>query len=121
MYDIKAEEKEHYLYILAGGDYDVSAMQERLEGLKAWAKRTRKFRVLINTLDLALPKNDFDKFIVGEAFGRLAKPPLKIAIVSPTEMVNKFLEDTAVNRGASVFVSTKLGTAVEWLLSDLPE
>ena len=118
MYNTKIEEKENYLLITASGDYNVTQMGSRMKGMVEWAKRTKKTRILIDTLNLDLPKSEYDKFILGEAFASSVRPPLKIAILSPEKMINKFLEDTAVNRGAILFVSSNREDAISWLLSN---
>ena len=119
MYKVKTEEKEHYLLVVVNGDYDVKPFKDLITDLVDWSKRTQKTRILINTLGVSMPKSEFDKFILGEEFAKIAKPPIKIAILSPPALINKFMEDTAVNRGSLLFACSDREEALRWLLSGL--
>lgn len=61
---------------------------------------------------------EFDRFRVGEKISHYYQPPYKIAVIEKKERINKFVEDTAYNRGVSILVTDDRSAALNWLLSE---
>lgn len=58
-----------------------------------------------------------DRFLIGEYLASVLRG-IKMAIVYKKIYANKFFEDTAVNRGASIKVFPDQETALQWLMND---
>jgi hypothetical protein len=70
---------------------------------------------------MSAPASEFDRYLAGKAIAEILGPPFKLAILYPAELINKFVEDTAVGRGADLLVSGDRREALQWLIGDTPD
>jgi hypothetical protein len=118
MIEFTCQEEDNYLLITSKGDYDVDYITANLPKLVDIASSAKRTRILIDAFSIPPPKSEIDRFFLGQAFAAILRPPLRVALLYPAEFINKFMEDTAVNRGAFLFVSGDKDEALRWLLSD---
>ena len=58
-----------------------------------------------------------ERYFLGEEFAQVVSYRLAIAIFVREELITKFLETVATNRGAKMFVTSDKGKALAWLAS----
>jgi hypothetical protein len=74
-------------------------------------------KILAEMSSVKGPPPEMDRFFMGEYVASVLRGA-KVAIVYKKIYANRFFEDTAVNRGASVMVFPDRETALQWLMSD---
>ncbi|MCB9640608.1 MAG: hypothetical protein H6727_17060 [Myxococcales bacterium] len=111
------EDRGGYLYIRISGDYVVEEIRRHLVDAREEAERIGTFLLLFDAMDLAAPKQEFDRFALGMELAKLFLQGFRVAAFCPTYMINKFTEDTAANRGVTIHVCGSEEEALRWLLS----
>ena len=106
-----------YLFAKIVGEWKQPDMNLLLEDLKINAVKFNKNYILIDAFKLTLPNTEFVRFSTGEKIASIFSYPYKIATFSQSELINKFAETVAVNRGANFKVFHSESEAKEWLLS----
>jgi len=82
------------------------------------AKERGYKRILLDRRNLAeAPKTEFARFAAGVAVADLLPPPFRLAAVYPHKRINRFGEDVAANRGATVAIFSDIEKAKVWLTS----
>ena len=114
--EVSFQDESRYLLVTARGKFETLAISEALRQIRAKAQQTQHSRILIDAYNLSLPETDFDRFLVGQLFAEQLPVPLKVAVVYKQEWITKFTENTAVNRGATLFVCGDKAEALRWLL-----
>ena len=109
------EPENGYLRVRVRGRYPSGSYSELLRGVLDETNRLRLNKILVDCRDVAAPESEVDRFKLGVAIADLFGQRFKIAILYPPELINKFTEDTAVNRGADVLVVGEEASALDWL------
>ena len=117
-FEVSFQEEERYLLATVQGDYDPSAIIEALERLKEKTQQTKHSRIFIDAMNISPPKIEFYRFEVGVAFAERLPNSLQVALLSDPKWINKFMENTAVNRGANLRVFSDKAEALRWLLEE---
>ncbi len=86
-----------------------------LYAIKDRAEQSNQNRVLIDMRETEPPQRDFERYLAGKAFSSVLRPPLRVAVLYAAENIDKFAENTAVNRGALLRVTSDLDEAIKWL------
>ena len=71
--------------------------------------------VLVDARKLSAPQMELDRYLAGKHIAQEWRG-LKCAIVYPENLINKFTENTAVNRGAHLNVVSDFEDALTWLM-----
>ena len=71
-------------------------------------------KVLIDVSAADVKIDTTQRFLLGEYIAQKL-PDLNIAVVANQRVIDKMVEDTAVNRGASLYISHDREAAVNWL------
>ncbi len=119
--EVSFQEKGNYLAAQLRGELDLEALRESFMAIRDRAMQTETKLILIDAFGLSAPKNEFDRFRAGEAVAELLPLPMKVAALYRAELINKFAENTAVNRGAALLVCSDSEIALQWSLEDLPD
>jgi hypothetical protein len=117
MFDLKITEADGCIVARISGDWNEKELQKSIEQIAAEAGRVQCDRVLIDLCRLSEPESGYDRFVIGEYIAQIWGPPLnlRVAAVAKGEAINKFAEDTAVNRGADFLVTDDMYKAISWL------
>ncbi len=110
------EERGSYLFVRAQGPSDPESVRKALILIRDRVMERGLTRVLIDARSVGPPVREFDRFLMGEAMAELLRGRFKVAVLYRAESINKFAENTAVNRGANVLVSADEAQARDWLL-----
>jgi hypothetical protein len=103
-----------YLHVTLSGPYPVE--REILETIREEAQRVSRDHILVNGLELAHPRTDLDRFLLGKNIADVFAHRFKIAALVQTELITNATENTAVNRGARLFVTDDEELALRWLV-----
>jgi hypothetical protein len=110
--------KEGYLLVSARGQFERVAARAALTEVRAHAIKAGAMRILIDAQGLSAPATEFDRHLVGLAISELFPREYRVAALYKDEWINKFAENTAVNRGAHFLVTSKADEAIRWLLEE---
>jgi hypothetical protein len=109
------QEKLGYLVLKASGQWDSDSIPQG-EALRAVAQERDHTRVFIDARELSQPTKEMDRFFVGELAAQHWQG-LKVAVLARPEILDRFAENTVVNRGAYFAVFSDEDAALEWLIS----
>lgn len=106
-----------YSHVKISGDFDVDAFKKEIIASDRKRLKAKGNRLLVDANDLLAPKMELDRFLAGKLMADSFPRPIKVAVYTRKELINKFAENVAVNRGANFRVFDNQAEAVEWLLS----
>ncbi|MGD0584611.1 MAG: hypothetical protein ABSA86_02395 [Oryzomonas sp.] len=104
-----------YLLVKMCGEWTTPAMRQALNEIKTEADHQGFKHLLFDMCELSRPDSEMTRFWSGEYVAQVLPPPFKVAVFANPELVNKFGEDTAVNRGAIFKVFSDEQEALRWL------
>ncbi len=110
-----------YLLVKGRGPSDLESTRKALVLIEEKARQTGLTHILIDARDVEAPRRELDRFFMGELVAELFGPRFRIAVVYQADRINKFAENTAVNRGANMLVAAEEDRAVQWLMQDLAQ
>jgi hypothetical protein len=110
--------EERFLRVAMRGSFPSKTYRELLRAVLDQAEHFALARILLDCRGLSAPSSEMDRFNVGVAIADVFGGRYRIAILYPRELINKFTEDAAVNRGASVRVVSDEKQALQWLLGE---
>jgi hypothetical protein len=93
-----------------------NSADQGLANVSSEARKRNQKAILVDSRIFGPPKADFQRFLVGQSFARYFRG-LKVAFVYQEELINKFAENTAINRGGDLLVVPDFDKAVKWLIS----
>ena len=97
--DVSVEEADGYLLVRAAGEWTSDAVTQEIHRIVSVVEKRQYSRVLVDARGLSAPRTDLDRFLMGKDVAAFFAPNTKVASVYPREFINKFGENTAVNRG----------------------
>jgi hypothetical protein len=113
--DLSFKEGDGHLIVRVAGEGTPDSVKLAIKDIAHAAQQRGFTRVLVDARNLSAPKTGFYRFLAGEEIARVWRD-LKAAILYPEELIDKFTENTAVNRGAVVIVLSDLDEALRWLM-----
>ena len=121
-FNVEFREMGQYLLAeVSGGMVFFENGAELIDLLESESKKRGYNLLLIDALRVGPPESEIVRFELGVYASEKFSPGLKVAAVYPQELINKFTEDTAVNRGAIIIVVGSREEALEWLLGHIPD
>lgn len=105
-----------FIEFVCSGETSLDGWIELLEIIKTQTlgKETRK-KVLIDACGLTGKLEVLQKHMIGQYIAETLRG-IDIAIVAIREEINKVAENTAVNRGAAIYVTHDKNDAIAWLM-----
>jgi hypothetical protein len=113
--DLSFEDTGIYLHVRVRGDWTRKEIIAGIQNVAERAQSVGQTRVLLDIRELSSPKNEMDRFMAGEAIARLFPSPFKVVALWSDDLMDKFAENVAVNRGANAIVLSDIDEAVRWL------
>lgn len=114
--EIKFRGGGEYLRASCRGMWEPDSVSDALQRIREQAVRMNQRHILIDWRSVSPPKTEFYRYLIGERIAALLANPLKVVALCKDEKVNKFAENTAVNRGANFRVVATEWEALQWLL-----
>src|SRR5262245_9483410 len=109
------EEADSYLIVKWTGQWHLPDVLAIFDAIGEECKRRGLRLVLIEGENAHGPVPNFERFLMGDHIAKVCRG-LRIAGVFQAEYINKFGENTAVNRGADVLATGSRKEALHWLL-----
>ncbi len=119
--ELAFEERSHYLFVRGRGPSDIETIRTVLRLIRDRARLAGLTHILIDAREVEAPRSGLHRFQMGEMIAELFGARYRLAVLSPARVINKFAENTAVNRGANILVTDDEQEALGWLFHDLPE
>ena len=113
---IKYSKHAEYFEVVFSGERSFAAISDLIDIVYKQCQRNNLRRVLIDVSAAKGKWEDFDRFLAGEKVSQVFKHHYKILAIDKEEYINKFAENTAVNRGANFLVTPDRKKGLEWLL-----
>jgi hypothetical protein len=113
---VSFEVADDYLRVTLAGSYPSGTIRDVLLAIRSKAEECARTQVLVDAWSLSPPSMDFERFVLGETAAEIFRSRYRVAVVYRPELINKFAENVARNRGASVFVAASEAEALEWLM-----
>lgn len=114
------ENKGTYLLMTPSEAYSLQNYKEALAKAASLCKAYKLTRILADIrgiqADISIP----DRFLLGVEMAELFGRRIKLAILAPSEIIDRVGENAAVNRGGRVLVTDDLETALTWLEAASP-
>jgi hypothetical protein len=109
------EKKGDYVIMTPERSYTLNSYKESLREAEEYCRKygLRKILADISMSQESIPV--FDRFQLGIEMANVFGNKIKMAILAPPAMIDKLGENSAVNRGAQVFVTSSREQALEWL------
>ena len=113
---LRYEERAGHLIVAACGQWTEMAVKQAIEDLRDEANKRDFIRIFLDLRELLPPASEMTRFLAGEHAAKIWRPPFKVDAIARPERINKFTENVAVNRGATLAVFSEEAAALEWLL-----
>ncbi len=117
--ELTFEERSGYLLVKGRGPSDLESTRKALMLIEEKTRQAGLTHILIDAREVQAPRRELDRFFMGEFVAELFGARYRLAILYLADRINKFAENTAVNRGANMLVTAEEDDAVEWLLRDM--
>jgi len=107
--------KGDYLLVEVAGTYTFKGLIATIHQVAEHCRQEKLSKVLIDLRNVSGNPNNFERYQFGleivQAWGR----EIRAAVVAPAGVSTRMTENTAVNRGAQMKVTTSLDEALGWL------
>lgn len=118
---LKFKLKEKYLHVYATGKWTTDAAKDVIQKIRKAADNNKLNLILIDCKNVTKPDSEMTRYNTGKAIASHLGHPIKTVVVIPIELINKFVENVAVNRGATFFVTDSNDDAIKWLGLNTPD
>jgi hypothetical protein len=108
--------KDDYLRVTVAGSFPATDMKDFLLTIRKKAEQCARTRLLLDALGMTPPRVEFHRYVLGELVAELFRSKYRIAFIYRPELINKFAETVANNRGAQVLATGSEVEALEWLM-----
>src|SRR5690349_9405006 len=112
------ERNTAYLRAICRGEFTPTTTLEALGSIHDEAVKSGHTRVLIDALDQPAPPPEMVRYQFGLAVADVFGHRFKVAMLYPEALINRFGENTAVNRGAFFRAFGDEQAALHWLVGN---
>lgn len=102
----------------AQGPFDVAGFRQLIDAAGQDCAAGGFSRLLLDITGVAPPKSEIDRYTVGAYAAERLGHRVRVAVLWQDEHINRFGENTAVNRGAVHRVFSDRAEALAWLRDD---
>jgi hypothetical protein len=110
------EANHDYLFVEITGDYKLYSGMKLMEEIFDLCQERNVNKILIDITKKQGMISNWDRYILGKLIAKLFSYKIKLAVIGRKELINKFSETVAQNRGGKLFISSDKADAMEWLL-----
>lgn len=100
------------------GPFDVAGFRRLIDRVDQDCAAGGFSRLLLDITGVAPPKSEIDRYLVGAYAAERLAHRVRVAVLWQDEHINRFGENTAVNRGAVHRVFSDRAEALAWLRSE---
>ena len=116
--EVQFQEGPGYLIAEVSGPWDELNAMSQIDAIRDEANKRNHSRLLIDMRKVLPPKDQMSRFYTGKHVAKVLPPPFKVAAFAKSELINRFAEKIAVNRGAMIAVFSEEKAAIEWLMDE---
>jgi hypothetical protein len=109
------KEADGYLFITVKGPWSLGSVSQAVKDIGKETRKRAHTRILVDARLLDAPTIGLHRFLIGQEVSEHWRG-IKAAVVRPADLIDKFGEDAAVNRGAQVKVLADIDDALSWLM-----
>lgn len=109
---------DDFLEARVAGVWRLDDVREVIEAVRAKGEESGLDRLLVDMQRVTGRPPDVHRFEAAEATANAARGRFRVALIPPSELSDRFFEDTARNRGAALHAHRNRDAALEWLLAD---
>ena len=109
-----------YLEIGVAGTWSLENVYALIDATRDECDRLAVNRVLVDTRAMTGQPTEMGRFKGGVRTAEVLGGKIRVALLSRAELITRFGENAAVNRGANLRVWTDREEAIAWLLQGLP-
>lgn len=114
--EIIDHEADGYLGFVVSGEWVLEHVFELIDVVAAETMRRQRNRVLVDIRAVSGTPTDMDRYKWAVRASEVIGGRIRAAVLGRTNQLNKFGENTAVNRGGDVLTETDPEAALRWLL-----
>ena len=106
-----------YVEVIVSGDFDLADSKASVDGVLLLCEEHRLSKILVNGLRMVGSVTVGARFGLGEYLASKAAPGVRVAILSPTQIIrdSKALQNTANNRGGQVITTDSIEEALAFI------
>ena len=109
------QNKGEYLLEEASGNYSLNFLVSIIHDLADRCQKENLNKALLDLRNVEGNHSILDRYRFGVEIANAWGPKIKVVTVARPEAINKMGENTAVNRGANVWVTSDMDIALQWL------
>lgn len=107
-----------YLDVIFTGQRSSAALSNLIDEVYKECQKNNLKRILIDLSGAKGELKGFGRFEVGKKVSQVFNYLYKIVAIEKEERINKLAENTAVNRGANLLVTSDREKGLDWLMKD---
>ena len=107
--------KGDHLLVEVRGTYSLKYMLSTIHEVAEHCRADNLSKVLIDLRELEGDPGIFDRFQIGIEIVKTWDSRIKAAVIARPNVISRMAENTAVNRGARVFITSEMDAALKWL------
>jgi hypothetical protein len=114
--DIEFINRKEYFEVIFKGERTFEDLNNLIEKSYIECQKNNFNRILLDLCEAKGYWIGLDRFRIAEKASHLFKYAYKILVIDKEEMINKFGENTAVNRGVNILITSDKINGLDWLL-----
>jgi hypothetical protein len=114
--EISCRQGPGYLIVEVSGQWTVDDLDQQDDVIRDEAEKHGLTRLFINARNLSQPDTEMTRFSAGAYVAKFWPQPFRTAVLYKPELITRFGETVAVNRGAALTVFSDRKAALRWLL-----
>ncbi|MCI0555626.1 MAG: hypothetical protein L0287_32170, partial [Anaerolineae bacterium] len=95
--------------------YSLELFMSTIREIDEQCRKENLNKVLVDLRKMEGDPSILDRYQIGVEIANVWGPRYRVAGVAKAEMINKMIENTAVNRGARLLATSDIELAMEWL------
>jgi hypothetical protein len=115
--EVEYFEHDGYLLVRVGAPWTQNTAISAIDGAKSEAGKRGYNRIVFDLTKWVKPDMEITRFVSGEYLAKALRAPFKVAAYAAPEVINKFGENAAVNRGAIFRIFSDENAAIQWLMA----
>lgn len=109
------EINDDYVIMKPEGPYSLKIYKDALREAAKFCRKNNLKKILADISSRSDTIPAIDRFQLGIEMATILGQKIKMAILAPPAMIDKLGENSAVNRGGRVFVTSSREQALQWL------
>ena len=109
-------DRDGYLLVKVAAPWTETSAKHVIDEIKSEVTKQHHNRLLLDLTQWTEPDTEFTRFQSGKYLAKVFPPSFKIAAYTIPNVINRFGETTAINRGALFRIFPDEQSALQWLM-----